>query len=945
MVRASLFGEAAPPRIGRFEIRGKLGQGGMAVVLRAYDDTLDREVALKLLHRERQAKHGPRLRREARALARLSHPNVVQVYEVGEIDDQTFIAMELVDGQTLARWQRRARPWRECVEIYRQAGRGLAAAHARELIHRDFKPANCILDESGRVRVLDFGLVRHVLDTHTAVSTQDNGSSVDVPHSTPDDRRPLAESLTDTGSIMGTLAYMAPEQAREHVADALSDQFSFCVSLYEAIYGERPFQSDGAQVMAEHAQDLRVRPAPTGIVVPERLRRALLRGLSLRSSERWPSMQALLDELGHVVAPRRWRWLAFAGALGLGGAGLGLAQYAAVGFRCDGAEAMLDGIWDDARHRDVRAAVLGTQIPYAPKTLEKVEPHLDAYARDWITTHVEACEATRVAESQTEEVMELRMACLSRRRTELRQVVDLLAVADGTTVENAVPLVASLPSLARCNDVDALRAALPPPEDPALVEPVEALREQLSRATALRIAGRLREGREEADAVVEIAGTLDYAPMRAEAWLERGMARMALHEFGASEQDLRRAYVEAAQLGHLAVESASASALTDVVGSRLERPSEGMVWGTTALALARHAHADPGDEAQALHSIGMVLVEKGEWEDAREHWERAVAIWTGLHGPEHVDVASTLGAIAMARGDMGELSEAIEGLERALALMEEVQGPQHPEIATMLANMGAFYYRQGDYASAVAHLERSLAIEESVLGPSNPSLVRGLGFLGNAFRQQGENETALVHLRRAVAIGEDSPDLDPGSFAQAINGVGVTLYGMGETEEGIRMMSRALAVIESSDVDQGQELPVHLFNLATVLFDQGRLDESQARYEQGVSVTAEALGAEHPMVSAPLAGLADVALARGDPAAALHHAERSLAIRESHEVPPNWRARSRFLVAQALPNDPGSRARARALAQQAHETYVELGPQTRAAADKIHQWLEEHPEL
>ncbi len=294
------------PRIGRYVVQGTLGSGGMGTVLEAIDPGLDRRVALKVLHRELDERHTTRLRREAQALAKLSHPNVVQVYEVGEVDGQTFVAMEKVTGRTLRDWVSRSpRPgWRECVDVYLQVGEGLVAAHEQGLVHRDFKPANAIIDAKGRVRVLDFGLARKVDGSYDDDSPQWVASKTDP--------EPVLDvSLTRTGAVLGTPAYMPPEQMRGEEADRRSDQFSFCVSLFEAVYGERPFEGKTIPALMQVMADGKLRPPPKGTKVPGRLRAALERGLAADPKQRWESMEALLEQLRRVVKPQRARWSAW----------------------------------------------------------------------------------------------------------------------------------------------------------------------------------------------------------------------------------------------------------------------------------------------------------------------------------------------------------------------------------------------------------------------------------------------------------------------------------------------------------------------------------------------------------------------------------------------------------------------------------------------------------
>ncbi len=257
-----LHGEAPRPRdpsaealergaaVGRYVILDRIGAGGMGVVYAAYDPELDRRVALKLLRTDRFAAPGHlRLLREAKALARLTHPNVVAVHDAGTFGDQVFVAMELVEGETLRQWlEAGARSWREVLDRLLAAGRGLAAAHAAGLVHRDFKPENVLLGRDGRVRVVDFGLAKALADAAEEPAAPDSGGE-------------LASPLTEWGAVLGTPAYMAPEQIRGIAADARSDQFSFCVALYEALYGERPFGKGPRETPSRGAR-LRGPPAP-----------------------------------------------------------------------------------------------------------------------------------------------------------------------------------------------------------------------------------------------------------------------------------------------------------------------------------------------------------------------------------------------------------------------------------------------------------------------------------------------------------------------------------------------------------------------------------------------------------------------------------------------------------------------------------------------------------
>ena len=284
VMQANLFG-AAPVKVGRFTVQGRLGAGGMGVVYAAHDELLDREVALKLLHRARLAGGGDdRLLREAQAMARLSHPNIVSVFEVGEHAGQLFIAMEFVRGQTLGAWLAdRSRTWPDVLRVLLAAGRGLAAAHHAGIVHRDFKPHNTLVGADGSVKVADFGLAR----SDDAAAEADAAST----------QRMRLASLTRQGAVVGTPAYMAPEQHAGRRSDECSDQFSFCVTAWQALYGSHPFPSGSlAELLAAVAAD-EVRPPPPGSKVPTWLRRALVRGLAADPARRWPTMTVLLTAL------------------------------------------------------------------------------------------------------------------------------------------------------------------------------------------------------------------------------------------------------------------------------------------------------------------------------------------------------------------------------------------------------------------------------------------------------------------------------------------------------------------------------------------------------------------------------------------------------------------------------------------------------------------------
>ena len=325
LIAAALFDETPTPiKIGRFTIVRELGAGGMGVVYVAYDEQLDRRVAVKLLRgSDSDVEAKLRLQREAQAMARLSHPNVVTVHEVGTFQDQVFVAMEFIDGQDLRGWLKaERRSWRAIIEVFVQAAEGLAAAHDAGIVHRDFKPDNVLVGNDGRVRVADFGLA-HAFDAALAEHepTRD-GASEPVPEQEASAR--LDVSLTKTGAIMGTPAYMAPEQFEGLRTDARSDQFSFCVALWEGLYGRRPFSGENLVALSYAVMDGKLDAPPNEAEVPAWLHTLLVRGLAPMAEDRWPTMRDLIAALAKDPQVRRTRvlrWTALASVVGtlLGG--------------------------------------------------------------------------------------------------------------------------------------------------------------------------------------------------------------------------------------------------------------------------------------------------------------------------------------------------------------------------------------------------------------------------------------------------------------------------------------------------------------------------------------------------------------------------------------------------------------------------------------------------
>ena len=468
-VREALFGRRPEPlTIGRFKVLERLGAGGMGVVYAAYDDALDRKVAIKLVRQDRT--EGPaareRLRREARAAAQLSHPNVVGVFEVGEHEGRVFVAMEFVRGLTLRQWlAAEERGWREIRDAFVQAAQGLAAAHASGTVHRDFKPDNAMIDDDGRVRVLDFGLASAAGDEP-------------VPRKEAQDDNAREERLTLTGELLGTPSYMAPEQRRGDGVDARSDQYSLCASLWEALYGRPPFVTENGTLDIGAAGEGRLPDASAS--VPPFVDEALRRGLSADPDDRFPSVDALARALAADPARRRRR-IALGVVVGLAVASAAIGGYLRArprGDACAPAAQRLSGLWDDSRRVATRRALVASDPALTLQAWTQTVDTVDRYVAEWSEVYDETCGAI---EAGTDNATLLqRRVCLDWALESLSEQLDRLARGQSS----ARDAIAELPGPDTCTDdaavrqraaVHAARHEAPPPgSEDGLVSDFEA---------------------------------------------------------------------------------------------------------------------------------------------------------------------------------------------------------------------------------------------------------------------------------------------------------------------------------------------------------------------------------------------------------------------------------------------------------------------------------------
>jgi tetratricopeptide (TPR) repeat protein len=745
---------------GRYVILDLVGRGGMGEVYAAFDPQLDRKVALKLLRDSGEggatlATARARLLREAKAIARLSHPNVVVVHDAGEIEDRVFLAMEFVDGVTLAEWlEAQPRSLDEICQAFTAAGAGLEAAHQAGLVHRDFKPQNVMVGSDGAIRVMDFGLAS---DTGSATG---DGSADPVVAESAEVPSASTVALTRTGMLLGTPLYMAPEQLLGQGTDARTDQFSFCVALYHALYGERPFASETLKVLLESVVAGRVREPPRKARVPVFLRKLLLRGLAPAPADRFASMAELLQHLG--ADPRRRRrqltWAAAAVLVTVIAAG-GIYRVASAGQRlCRAADQKLATVWELTREAPRRSrlqqafAASGSNI--ANDTWNRVAAILDEYGRRWTATYTDACEATHVRGDQSPEVMDLRMACLDRSRMAIRALSDVLAKADVDVVLQAVNAASALPDLDRCSNAALLRSPVPPPADAHTGEQVEAIRAGLADVKALGDLGKWPDAETRATALVAAARQANYTPVLAEALAALGWVKAMSHA-GNPAETLEEAvwlgiatHRDDAALDSVAMLVASA-------GAEQGRYEEADRWDRFGQALLDRL--GPGHERSAAwlrQNRAAVRVRRGDLAGALQDSKEALALKLKVLPPEHRDVGVSWFSLANVLRDANDLPGALEAAGKAVDIGRKVYGERSPMFAEPLNNYGEVLSELGRHREAEVALRETLHLMNARFGPESHYRAYPMVPLGNTLVATGRAREAVTLLEEAVRLRE-----------------------------------------------------------------------------------------------------------------------------------------------------------------------------------------------
>jgi tetratricopeptide (TPR) repeat protein/predicted Ser/Thr protein kinase len=904
--------------VGRYVILAKLGEGGMGVVYAAYDPELDRKVALKLLRSEPgrdplRSDGRSRLLREAQALAKFTHPEIVTVHDVGEHEGAVWLAMEFIDGRTLGAWVRQTtRSWKEVLAVMLAAGRGVAAAHAAGMLHRDLKPDNIMVGHDGHVRVMDFGLGR---------------------------ARNEASAEEDVG-LLGTPAYMAPERFEGREATEASDQFAFCVTLWQLLYGQRPFEGRTVMEIAHAVIEGVIRSPPKDRSVPGWLRRICERGLARDPAQRWPSMDTLLAELARGQSRVRTRRI----AIGLGVIACLLA--AAEGARrwdhaqrvaaCELAGAGIEEVWnDDARER-VREGLRATGLGYAETTADKVMPYLDEHALAWREHRTRACTQAEIEQSWDAATLDRSIWCLDERRFEFESVVEQLAAADAQVVQKAVSVAAGLTAIEPCVDEFVLRNLPEPPSEESRAAIAE-VRVELARVGTLLAAGKISEGLAAVGPVRATAESLGWPPLIATALRREGELLQLSGEFAKAEAASVTAYVTAAKASVWDVAADAASDLIETVGDRQARYAEGRVWAQHAEVAIVHVGDPLGlREAKRATSLAHLEHSAGDYERSEALYRSALTIRTEVFGPDHPMLASSLNNLGLVHRARFEHEQAKTYFERSLALRENVLGPEHPDVAVVLHNLGLTLDDLGEHEHARQLYERALTTWERALGPDHPSAAATLAALGTAWGRQGEFERAKPYFERALAIQEQAMGSDHPDLAALLNNYSNVVHESGDVEQAQVLLERALAIQERVLGPEHPAVAISLFNLAMLLRETGDHARAKQLHERALPIAEATFGKDHPEVAWLLAEIGDAELALERPNEALLVLERAMPIYDAHPDVQGGEARARFALARALIATGGDRERAIAEAEKAQAGFREARDPGQAEVDA---WL------
>lgn len=772
---------------GRFRLSHKLGQGGMGQVWAARDPQLGRDVAIKLtklMPSLRDAEGIERMRREAQAMARLTHPNVVGIYELGTEGDELFCAMELIDGVTLREWLKTPRSWREVLDACLSVARGLQATHDAGLLHRDVKPDNVLIAKDGRALLTDFGLAK--------LASSETGDS-EATHNLPID--PRLTDLTITGSLVGTPAYMAPEQLIASPLDARSDQFSFCITLFEALTGERPFR---AKTLGQLVQALASGTEwPRGHRrIPRGVRKAILRGLAADRDERHVSMHELATALEGGARARRRR-IAVSITLLLGTLGLVLLmtwphQSPEEDIRSV-ARTKIAQAWNDDQRSAIRNAFIATEAPDAEVQSDAFERNIDDYAYRWLNARVDAWVASHIRGEETPQLLERRLHCYDRLAISLRVFIGLIKeIKSPEQMEQAVNATAKLREIESC--ADPLLIGYGPLEgDPRIAD----LEDRLAYVDALAATQQNTEALAEAKVIVAETEALAVPALTA-----RALFKLALHQGdsshpGDAETTFLRTIQEAAKAQDHALVARTWHRLIALLASHLGRVNDAIALEPAARAAIAQAGGDVMQYGMLDLSLGGLHYTNGRLEEAERYLRRARAEFAQARGPQHVSQVVVLTELGGLLTSKGQLDEADTMLREALAMAPDLLGKKSIDYGLILHNLAALSKKRKKWDDVGTYARNSIEASSATSGPESPYIGASRILLADFFIEKSDFEAAteqLVLAERAFqSLPPESAHLPRVMFRRANVAERQKHYG-----EAIELATEALKILRAN---------------------------------------------------------------------------------------------------------------------------------------------------
>jgi serine/threonine protein kinase/tetratricopeptide (TPR) repeat protein len=878
----------AGDQLGKYQLERLLGRGGMGEVWAARDPDLDRRVAVKVLSGTltNSAEGLARLQREGRAMARLRHPNVITVYDAAFADQRGLIAMELIDGENFASWLATAHPRSEVVDTLLAAGRGLAAAHDAGMLHRDFKPHNVLIERGSRVLVTDFGLARAIgspalsqpadVAGTRAITTDPLAATIEpavapasdapvgfnstimsgigdtaVATTVAPDRASTASgasgsldsALTQTGSLLGTPAYMAPEQLQAHATDARCDQFAFCVTAWEALTGTRPFGGTDLRALLVAIEGHEV---VNEARVPRRLRGILHRGLASDPNARWPSMAELLRAFER--AWRRPRRIALASsaivALGAVAAAFAIVRQPAEP-TCADEGAAIGELWNPSVASQLRSTMVATGAPHAEQMYGGVAATYARYAAAWASMRTSACTARREGDAAAARTL----ACLDVRRVALAKNIATVMVGPGTGMLAVIPsMTTSLEPIATCAH---------PTDATGRFDDAARAHKAIGDATVRHNKGETQEARRDLDRLASELAALGYPPLRAKVLV--AAARLAAYDldFAGAEVDLRQALALAEGGGddRIKIEADIEWARVLVLRRQLDEAKRML---DNAEASLRGGGGDLKLEADIAQTRGFLAQQQGSLDDAARQYERALDLERDLGstsgGPELVEIYTKLGRTADAQAlksrldakqsaavvvtaanpadeqcehaeQDGDLEQAIVHCSEAVAVAEK-SGTDTASVASTRLKLGRVLAWHGDHAKARAQYLAAAATAETL--HANDALMYYLLVAGQESLALDDAPAAIDQYRRCadVAASLGKPGEDVRLYARA--GLGRALAAAQQDTAAITELEWALPRLESMPVPQS--VGITRFALAETLWRRNaRNDRARAR--------------------------------------------------------------------------------------------------------------------